>query len=122
MSTTVVQARLKATDMRKHAMIPGSPDMTMSPAWINNRLEHFQGIGKMIGRRWRRRRRRGRRSSHRIRELMEKFGEGGRGMMSVQDSQLEGRERLGQYDQHSSSSPSVVTHTHSTSSSNDITH
>ena len=30
-------------------MIPGSPDVNMSPGWLNDRLEQFSGIGSMIG-------------------------------------------------------------------------
>ena len=48
-STLTVQPKPKATDMRKSAMIPGSPDVNMSPGWLNNRLEQFSGIGSMIG-------------------------------------------------------------------------
>ena len=48
-STLTVQPRPKATYMRKSTMIPGSPDMNMSPGWLNNRLEQFGGIGSMIG-------------------------------------------------------------------------
>ena len=79
----------------------------MSPAWIHNKLEQFNGIGKMI-RHWEERkeeeeegkesngsgRERGRRSSHRMRQLVEMFEEGGGGKMSDQDSQLEGRVRV----------------------------
>ena len=91
-----------ATIVQQPVMISGSPDMTMSPAWVNNKLEHFKGIDKMIGH-WEEMERKeekedgsgsngskeGRRSSHRMRQLVGLFEEGGGGM-NGSDSQLEG--------------------------------
>ena len=68
-------------------MIPGSPDMNMSPGWVGNRLEQFGGIGSLIGH-WEEMERREeeekvkenhdsergrRRSSQKMRQLLEVF-------------------------------------------------
>ena len=80
----------KYADMRKAGMVPGSPDTSMSPGWIDGRREEFGNIGRMMEH-WEEMEKREeeegdrlsnqgestrRRSSRKIKELMEKFEEG----------------------------------------------
>jgi hypothetical protein len=39
---------LEYADIRKAGMVPGSPDMSMSPGWIDGRREEFGNIGRMM--------------------------------------------------------------------------
>ena len=39
---------LKYADIRKAGMVPGSPEISMSPGWTDGRREEFGDIGRMM--------------------------------------------------------------------------